>query len=68
MSQNPVLPTLYKINNKKKIRKWNICIVNDDDKSYKIITTFGDIAVTKNNEIQEIPGAGKMTVSTSPSI
>ena len=33
MSQNPVLPTLYKINNKGKIRKWNICIVNDDDKS-----------------------------------
>lgn len=47
MSQNPTLPTLYKINNKGKIRKWNICIVNDDDKSYKIITTFGDIVVTK---------------------
>ncbi len=53
MSQNPVLPTLYKINNKGKIRKWNICIVNDDDKSYKIITTFGDIVVSKHNEIQE---------------
>ena len=51
MSQNPVLPTLYKTNNKGKIRKWNICIVNDDDKSYKIITTFGDIILTKNNEI-----------------
>jgi hypothetical protein len=51
MSQNPVLPTLYKTNNKGKIRKWNICIVNDDDKSYKIITTFGDIVLTKNNEI-----------------
>ena len=52
MFQNPDLPTLYKINNKKKIRKWNICIVNDDDK-YKIITTFGDIDISKDNEVLE---------------
>ena len=38
----PTLPTLYKTNDKGKIRRWNISIVSNDN-HYKIVTTHGDV-------------------------
>ena len=44
-----VLPTLYKINDKGKIRRWSISIVPYNE-HFKIITTHGDVELMADNQ------------------
>lgn len=42
-------PTLYKLNKQGTIRKWEISVVNGDESSYKIVTSFVDIEDMNSN-------------------